>query len=311
MSIKIYNGCKTRLLNTKEFEDLVLYLGKTSREYLKSKYLNSLMLEATNLMMQIGEKINQEDELEKFLTNLFAKVRRTENPSEKDFLDYFQSDYFGSVISVSIDLLKSKIYDSHLTLKKNIYDFDAEFAFKVLDDKILAYVYNDNLLGVLLKDQILKNTYDFCEYAYWNNVDIPEDMSEEEWEKRRIDWSNVDVPKEDCICTNFGYTNSMSFPSFGFDFSIQDLEKDFTQMKEAVIKAKIKDHMFLNWIKEEKMEPDTVSDWLDAKERFSKQCNIEENNSLYSKIDETYSWISLENMSRSIFSLIQEMRKGD
>ena len=82
-------------------------------------------------------------------------------------------------------------------------------------------------------------------------------------------------------------------------------------MKETVVKAKTKDQMFLNWIKEEKMEPDTVSDWLDAKEKFSKQHNIDENNSLYSEMEKTYSWISLENMSRSIFGLIQEIRKGD
>ena len=311
MSIKIYNGCRTRLLNTKEFEALVLYLGKTSKEYLKSKYLNLLMLEAIKLMVQIDEKINQEEELKRFLVDLFIKVRRIERPSEKEVLDYFQSDHFGSVIGISIDLLKLKMYDSHYMLRKNIWDFDAEFAFKVLDDKILVYVYNDDLLDALLEDQFLKETYGFCEYAYWNNVDIPEDMTEEEWKKRRIDWSNVDIPKEDCICTNFGYTNSMSFPCLGFDFSIQDLENDFAQMKETVVKAKTKDQMFLNWIKEEKLEPDTVSDWLDAKEKFSKQHNIDENNSLYSEMEKTYSWISLENMSRSIFGLIQEIRKGD
>lgn len=45
--------------------------------------------------------------------------------------------------------------------------------------------------------EFIKANSKLSEYSYWNNVDEPEDVTEEEWDARRDFWDFLDVPVED------------------------------------------------------------------------------------------------------------------
>ena len=66
-------------------------------------------------------------------------------------------------------------------------DYDVNVCVFPLENKMLAiyYAHNDELYS------ILKANPAFSDYGYWNNTDKPDDVSEEEWEQRKIDWDNA------------------------------------------------------------------------------------------------------------------------
>ena len=74
-------------------------------------------------------------------------------------------------------------------------DFDVSIVVIPIHDKTLAMPYADH--DVLYK--LLTNRPEITEYAYWNNTDHPEDISDDEWEHRKVDWDealpNIGIPK--------------------------------------------------------------------------------------------------------------------
>lgn len=90
------------------------------------------------------------------------------------------------------------IYDS-----ENDADFDVNMVVIPIKDKTLCmpYASNDNLYELLIKRP------EISEYAYWNNVDHPDNISEEEWEQRKNDWDEAlpgaGVPKNNGMVLHF------------------------------------------------------------------------------------------------------------
>lgn len=50
---------------------------------------------------------------------------------------------------------------------------------------------------------LIKNNSKLQEYEYWDNVDQPEELSEDQWEERKAFWDFINVPVEDGLSYEF------------------------------------------------------------------------------------------------------------
>jgi len=57
--------------------------------------------------------------------------------------------------------------------------------------------------------EIIKNHPKLEECEYWNNVDTPEELTEEEWDARRDFWDFLNVPSEDGLIYEFSSRNTI------------------------------------------------------------------------------------------------------
>lgn len=66
-------------------------------------------------------------------------------------------------------------------------DFSANVFFIRMKDKTLALFYSDNSKLV----ELWQSQPEVSDYHYQNQVDKPQDISENDWEQRKIDWDNA------------------------------------------------------------------------------------------------------------------------
>ncbi len=72
--------------------------------------------------------------------------------------------------------------DFSVKVEAVIYMHDNNTFFQVF---VNNRVLEDALISILVKEEL-------CEgYSYWNNVDQPDDLSEQEWEERKAVWDNI------------------------------------------------------------------------------------------------------------------------
>lgn len=57
--------------------------------------------------------------------------------------------------------------------------------------------------------EIIKNHPKLMEYEYWDNVDEPEDIAEDQWEERKLFWDFLQVPNEDGLIYEFSSRNTI------------------------------------------------------------------------------------------------------
>lgn len=100
--------------------------------------------------------------------------------------------------------------------RRRLPSLDMEFSltlYPLKDGRVLGLHFSEQQCFI---DQWMAVT-GVSEYAYWNNTDRPEHVSEAEWEQRRISWDQVfaqwDTPS---LC---GYTATIVSDSVGPNFS--------------------------------------------------------------------------------------------
>jgi hypothetical protein len=57
--------------------------------------------------------------------------------------------------------------------------------------------------------EFIKDNPKLSDYSYWNNVDEPEDVTEEEWDARRDFWEFLGVPSEDGLIYELSNRNTI------------------------------------------------------------------------------------------------------
>ena len=98
----------------------------------------------------------------------------------------------------------------------NIEDklYNSSFLVIPRDGYVLGYPYFSDMLKMAILDQPLGSSWmdiflkltSFYEYGYWDNTDMPDHVTEEEWEEREEAWSVVDY-------------RPMIFQGFSFELS--------------------------------------------------------------------------------------------
>lgn len=81
-------------------------------------------------------------------------------------------------------------------------NIDASVAVYFRGDTIAVQFFGFELFwdkdkGIRPLQEFIKSNSKLSEYSYWNNVDEPEDVTEEEWDARRDFWDFLNVPAED------------------------------------------------------------------------------------------------------------------
>lgn len=89
--------------------------------------------------------------------------------------------------------------------KDPIYDLRFEVVF-FLQDPILAIFIGDNKN----MQSIFANNKSVEYYGYWNNVDPPEDVTDDEWDQRKKDWDFLEGP----VCNNGFILSVDEYPHF-------------------------------------------------------------------------------------------------
>lgn len=71
-------------------------------------------------------------------------------------------------------------------IDKDFLSFKSEVIFIPIENKLLALYYGNKSI-----EEIWKMLKEVKEYHYQNQSDMPEDISEEDWEVRRLDWDQA------------------------------------------------------------------------------------------------------------------------
>ena len=211
MSIKLYNGFKLNQLTFNEANEFYLKLRNMCETYAHDKYMGLFLSEIT-------ENIDTLCYFNKLIKD------KAENASPEKFLNYLyvssiplttMNRYMNNQIStaesvntiinknlsmLTCDIISNKMDKCDITNEVDyLYNYDYSIAMLPGKDKILLLVYGDELCNELTrivneKDKScneLVNKYGLSEYKYWNNVDIPENISKKEWEMRGKEWTEV------------------------------------------------------------------------------------------------------------------------
>ena len=182
MSIKIFNGLKT------DITDFVTLMEKINslREEVQDRIIRSIHSTLVDsYIMKIDRalfEVNSEP------IEMFGKKLNPNEPFHMARVFYERSEVHG--VPIELDLYYGL----------SLYP---------LKDRTLIIPYCNNKEMELLLDQ------DWIqEYGYWDNVDPDEDCTDEEWEKRKLDWEPVRTPSE----TMFNIRLSPSFMPNPLDY---------------------------------------------------------------------------------------------
>lgn len=174
MSTKIYNGHKFKNnMDLLELNERMLALRETYRKEVES-YTRGLFMNLVYFYedLYVVDPALYETEMKKF----------------GNFFEIHSNEDYMRIIAGNVALnLSERLSEAMDSPRRNpVYDVSSSLQIFPLKDKILFTFYgNQNF------EQILENEPDIEEYHYQDQCDMPEDMSEEEWEQRRIDWEQA------------------------------------------------------------------------------------------------------------------------
>lgn len=229
-----------------------------------------------------------------------------EEENSIEYVKNYFSSCFGNLLTVAEDIISNKFELGQITKQSNpLFDFSGElcvFPNKQLEDRILLLAYGSRfekyLQAIINKEpSALKRDIDFFSkfsleyYPYWNNVDIPEDVSEEDWEKRKKEWDLVF--EESDIPSNNGFV----FECFNKENGLSNFEAElfedksylYSQMETQHEKLK---HMAETIIKENFFDSYFKSHYPGESYSYSIEREI---NKAYKSYQETYDYRSLKN----------------
>jgi hypothetical protein len=158
MSIKIYNAYK--LKDSRVLWDFCREVKKEATKNIKDilKVTYNFLEEKENFEEIIRNRYNLEED---------TKV-------ELPHISWYIFDKYNSQQTSSTD---------------NSYNFDLFICFYEYNGEI--YITPGEGLPVKGTLDFLESRKDLVDYSYWNNTDKPEDISQDEWEKREKIWKNI------------------------------------------------------------------------------------------------------------------------
>jgi hypothetical protein len=92
-------------------------------------------------------------------------------------------------------VLRLKYREQYAKPEKNIFDFNIWARLWIHEDHV--YLVPGNGMAVRDVWKFLETFPGVEEYAYWNNVDLPDGMDEDAWGERGVNWDAIMDHKED------------------------------------------------------------------------------------------------------------------
>lgn len=206
MSTKIYNGIKFKTNKFHEIYEKLNDFYETYDAFYKERtdnYVAYLFFHKLDRIL-LDKK---EDIIDKkqFLTNIFNETMNEYNVEYEKFL---KEDYRNTLLDKSL-VIRIYVY------KKDIYGF----------------VGGEN-------DRIIDKFKEFCDvedFSYWNNTDKPDEITQEEWDKRENIWEKLyKVAKSDLenISIIYNYDNKHYIPKLDDMFNNNNLSKRIEELVE-------------------------------------------------------------------------------
>lgn len=216
MSTKIYNGYIIREKMTlmdlnKRMIGLRVSYRKGALDYYKVLYMNLVYLYED---LYVIDSVFCKEKMKKF--GLMHEVHNKEN----------------ALTTIAFNVhsnLRDKIVDAmdNTNRKNPVYDISASLQVFPFEDKILLLFYGNSVL-----EELLLYEADIEEYHYQNQSDIPEDMTEEEWNERYLDWKSA-MPTFVPPRTGFGV---QLVCEYDLPFTVEDffLDDEFEEYKKPL-----------------------------------------------------------------------------
>lgn len=206
MGTKIYNGIKFKTNKFYEIYEKLNDFYETYDAFYKERtdnYVAYLFFHKLDRIL-LDKK---EDIIDKkqFLTNIFNETMNEYNVEYEKFL---KEDYRNTLLDKSL-VIRIYVY------KKDIYGF----------------VGGEN-------DRIIDKFKEFCDvedFSYWNNTDKPDEITQEEWDKRENIWEKLyKVAKSDLenISIIYNYDNKHYIPKLDDMFNNNNLSKRIEELVE-------------------------------------------------------------------------------
>lgn len=114
-------------------------------------------------------------EIYKGIKDEAIEKRREERNYDDDFSDEF----------IREELFDNLIRDACDSVERDLFDLTASFNFWIRGEYVYTIPYFESWLGEIDYPDWVED------YAYWNNSDRPEYISNEEWNKRRELWEEI------------------------------------------------------------------------------------------------------------------------
>ena len=271
MSTKIYNGYKMKALSTKELHEFYKDTRKIANEVMEEKYFDLFARKMLKIAYDLERIKNDDEKLEHYLVDLYLdSVYRDHKKyinNTKEFVindmrkSFFENKYPEKIKSLTESILMNKSMHSVFKSKNSPYYFSAEFAILPLEDKTLVIIYDNDVSAKLAKNKEFCEKYGFEYYGYWDNVDKPDEISEEKWNQRKQEWDNIKkTPAEECICFSFGYEKSIEFPVL---YGNENKEKILNYIKNNIVKKQKQEAFelaFEEWCSEKQIENVSTND---------------------------------------------------
>jgi hypothetical protein len=176
MSITIYNGYKLPAMNVRELNEFILRFRALAEK-------KASQLCASALSNLISHDL---DEL-----SVFGKEQFIMRNLKRDGIDMDKANQKFRYCSTSLHTymdMRDRYYEIQRTSRRDpAMDYDCEAIFIPMKDKILALFYAES------KElrELFKSQKEVAEYGYWNNVEPPEKVTDEEWKEREKIWLQV------------------------------------------------------------------------------------------------------------------------
>ena len=241
MSTKIYNGYKLpnmSLLELKEFTDK---LRGEIRKTCNKMFYDKAALIITNII-DSSYVCSKE--------KLFKKYNIKED--EMNFSLFFKT----------WDTINKKNKKISKTQERNpLFDFSCEICLIPIEDKILCLYFGE------AKEYL--NTFtsfkEISSYYYYNNVDKPEDVPEEEWKQREKDWAKalpgIGIPSENGFIVELN--KDIPFIELGM---LEEIIRNIPSFEARVNKTAIEKAINDNVKDESYDDYSKVYDWLKTDE---------------------------------------------
>jgi len=174
MSTKIYNGYLLDDMNVIELQKFLINFSDLIEVERKKLYYTHLVRIATEIIDKTKYGIH------------FGHKQYIKNDTIEPYWTAYRH------VEEAVREIKMK------GLRNPSCDFDCQVSIIPIENKILALLYTERQEFT----QIWENLEQVSEYGYWNNVDPLESVTDEQWDRRKIDWDLAmpsGVPAKTCL----------------------------------------------------------------------------------------------------------------
>ena len=203
MSTKIYNGYRfTKNYGFMELKERLDILKKVMIERLTDKYCE---LAATRACIELDLYYYDKELYQKYIDDDAMReslIKTIEDPKDV-VINAIWNDY---------NLFRQAYMGKND--ENYIFDFKTHLIIFPLKDTLLFQAFTGGPIAGNILSSVLSNQPDIEEYCYWNNTEYPEELTEEEWNQREMDWNYALSSEFHTIPALCGFTVDLFHDSF-------------------------------------------------------------------------------------------------